>query len=163
MALWNMYINCQKWVFLEFFPKILTFEYYSKSKTYLGVNFICVYQILSNWLRNGRQKSKMAATKFSFFDNFNIRPRWFPAHHRDRLVYHVFFNWWVQNKYLYKNVNKEKIGFNFHFYSSSLYINKVWQDSFLHTQIPIDLYNSAHKFSLKTLTFLCMWSAIKIK
>ena len=31
----------------------------------------------------------MAATKFSccFFWHFNIRPRWFPAHHRDRLVY----------------------------------------------------------------------------
>ena len=39
---------------------LLTFEYYAKDKTYSEVG--------KNWLRNGRQKSKMAATKFSFFE-----------------------------------------------------------------------------------------------
>ena len=33
-----MYINGQKWVFLELL-KILTFEYYAKNKTYSVVNF----------------------------------------------------------------------------------------------------------------------------
>ena len=28
-------------------PKILTFEYYAKNKTYSELNFICVYQIWS--------------------------------------------------------------------------------------------------------------------
>ena len=28
-----------------------------------------------------------------FFPHFNIRPRWFPAHHRDRLVFLSFF--WI--------------------------------------------------------------------
>ena len=31
-ALWNMYINGQKWVFLEKLQKILTFEYYAKKE-----------------------------------------------------------------------------------------------------------------------------------
>ena len=67
-------------------PKNLTFEYNAKNKTYSVVNYTCVYQ---NWLRNGRHKSKMAATKFKGFLHFNIRPRWFPAHHLDRLVLFV--------------------------------------------------------------------------
>ena len=48
-------------------PKILTFEYYAKNKTYSEGNFI--YESTKfgqNALRNGRQKSKMAAMKFSF-------------------------------------------------------------------------------------------------
>ena len=77
-----------KWWKMGFYgitPKILTCEYYAKNKTYSEVNSICVYQVMSNWLRNARQKAKMTATKFSLY-HFNIRPRWFPAHHRDRLV-----------------------------------------------------------------------------
>ena len=62
-------------------PKILTFEYYAKNKTYSEVNFICVYQVCPNWLRNARQKSKMAATKV-FFLSFQHQTRWFPASSR---------------------------------------------------------------------------------
>ena len=43
-------------------PKILTFEYYAKNKTYSEVNFICVYQIWSKLI-----ETKMVTTKFSFF------------------------------------------------------------------------------------------------
>ena len=46
----------------------MTFEYYAKNKTYLKANFIYVCtKFGQNWLRNIRRKSKMAATKFSFF------------------------------------------------------------------------------------------------
>ena len=48
-------------------PKILTFEYYAKNKTYSEVNFICVYQVGSKLIEKCPSKSKMAATKFSFF------------------------------------------------------------------------------------------------
>ena len=32
----------------------------------------------------------MAATKFSFW-HFNIRPQWFPTHHRDRIVFPISY------------------------------------------------------------------------
>ena len=41
-------------------------------------------------IQDGRQKSKKAATKFSFL-HFHIRRWWFPAHHRDRLLFIYFF------------------------------------------------------------------------
>ena len=45
----------------------------------------CVPSLVKiDWV-NAHQKSKMAATKL-FFCHFNIRPRWFPEHHRDRFV-----------------------------------------------------------------------------
>ena len=48
-------------------PKILTFDYYSKNKTYSEVNFICVYQVWSKLIEKcPSKKFKMAATKFSF-------------------------------------------------------------------------------------------------
>ena len=59
-----------------------------------------------NWLRNALQKFNMAATKCSFFCHFNIRPRWFPAHHRDRLVYYFLF--WKKKKNFCKSI-KHKI------------------------------------------------------
>ena len=49
-------------------PKILTFEYYAKNKTYSVVNFIGVYQIWSKLIAKWPSKSKIAATKFSFID-----------------------------------------------------------------------------------------------
>ena len=48
-------------------PKILTFEYYAKNKTYSEVNFICVYQVWSKLIEKCPSKSKMAATKLVFF------------------------------------------------------------------------------------------------
>ena len=59
-------------------PKILTFEYYAKNKTYSEVNFICVYQIRSKLIEKWPPKSKMAATKFSFFLHLNINRGEFP-------------------------------------------------------------------------------------
>ena len=36
-------------------------------------------------------KTQDARHEIDFFWHFNIRPRWFSAHHRDRLVFFVFF------------------------------------------------------------------------
>ena len=44
----------------------MTFEYYAKNKTNSEVNFIMCTKFGQKWLRNARQKSKIAATKFSF-------------------------------------------------------------------------------------------------
>ena len=67
------------------------------------MNFICVYQVWSKLIEECPPKSKMAATKYSFltFCHFNIRSRWFPAHHRDRLVLYLYaylFINFLQNK-----------------------------------------------------------------
>ena len=59
--------KCSKMNFSGINPKILIFEYYAKNKTYSEVNFICVYQVWSKLIEKYPSKSKMAATKFSFF------------------------------------------------------------------------------------------------
>ena len=43
-----MYMYGQKWFFSGITPKVLTFQYYARNKTYPEVNVICVYQI---WLK----------------------------------------------------------------------------------------------------------------
>ena len=66
-ALWKICIY--KWSKMSFSwitPKILTFEYYAKNKTYSEVILYVCTKFGQNWLRNTRQKSKMAATKFIF-------------------------------------------------------------------------------------------------
>ena len=67
-------------------PKILTFEYSAKNNTYSEVNFICVYQVWSKLIEKCPSKIQYGRHEMYFFCHFNIRPRWFPAHHRDRLV-----------------------------------------------------------------------------
>ena len=37
-------------------PKILTFEYYAKNKTYSEVNFICVYKVRSKLIEKWPSK-----------------------------------------------------------------------------------------------------------
>ena len=54
----------------EFFlitPKILTFEYYAKNKTYSEVNFICVYQIWSKLIEKWPTKIQDVRHENEFF------------------------------------------------------------------------------------------------
>ena len=67
-------------------PKILTFVYYAKKKIYPEVNCICMNQIWSKLIEKWPPKNQDGRHEF-FFDISTI-----PAHHRDRLVYHVFHN-----------------------------------------------------------------------
>ena len=53
------------------------------------MNFICVYQVWSKLIEKYPSKIQYGHHE-SFFCHFNIRPRWFPAHHRDRLVSYMF-------------------------------------------------------------------------
>ena len=88
-------------------PKILTFEYYAKNKTYSEVNFICVYQFGQNLLRNARQKAKMDATRFSSFVISTSDRGDFPRIIVIDLLY-IFFNTTLQ---IYrKNKDKGKKG-----------------------------------------------------
>ena len=50
------------------------------------MNFICVYQVWSKLIEKCPSKIQDGRHE-SFFFHFNIRPRWFSAHHRDRLVF----------------------------------------------------------------------------
>ena len=75
--------------FIWITPEILTFEYYTKNKTYSEVNFICEYQIWSKFIEKWPPNSQDGRHDFFFFCHFNIRPRGFPAHHHDRLVYFI--------------------------------------------------------------------------
>ena len=85
--------------FSEITPKILTFEYYAKNKTYSEVNFIlCLYQVWSKLIEKCAPKIQDGRHEIYILWHFNIRPRWFPAHHRDRLVF-VFFLFQIE--YLY--------------------------------------------------------------
>ena len=63
-----MYINGQKWVFSGITPKILTFEYYAKNKTYSEVNFICVYQIWLKFIEKWPPKIPNGRHVIKFFD-----------------------------------------------------------------------------------------------
>ena len=56
-------------------PKILTFEYYAKNKTLVKIDW-------EMHVKNPR----LPPGNLGFFLHLNIRPRWFPANNRDRLV-----------------------------------------------------------------------------
>ena len=62
------------------------------------MNFICVYQVWSKLIEKYPSKIQYGRHE-SFFCHFNIRPRWFPAHHRDRLVPYNF-NWLKANPHM---------------------------------------------------------------
>ena len=68
----------------------MTFEYYAKNKTYSEVNFICGYQIWLKLIEKCPPKFQDGRHEIFFFCNINIITRWFPAHHRDRLVIFTF-------------------------------------------------------------------------
>ena len=48
-------------------PKILTFEYHAKNKTYTEVNFICVYQVWSKLFEKCPSKIQDGRPKVVFF------------------------------------------------------------------------------------------------
>ena len=48
-------------------PKILTFEYYAKNKTYSEVNFICVYRIWSKLIEKWPPKIQDGCHEIQFF------------------------------------------------------------------------------------------------
>ena len=49
-------------------PKILTFVYYAKNKTYSEVNFICVYQVWSKLIEKCLSKIEDGRHEIQFFD-----------------------------------------------------------------------------------------------
>ena len=48
-------------------PKILTFEYYAKNKTYSEVNFICEYQIWSKLIEKWPPKFQDGRYEIEYF------------------------------------------------------------------------------------------------